>query len=50
MNGWSAILDLLEYRYDKLRCRLFRIHGPSCRGRSDHVRNGQIIDADRWRP
>ncbi len=35
----NAVLDWIEYRRDRVRCRLFNIHGRSCRGRIDHSRH-----------
>lgn len=44
--------DFLHTVFDKIRCRLFRIHGWSCRGRDDHTDfvNGSTVDPGRWRP
>ena len=43
--------ELMKYWADRIRCRLFRIHGLACRGRPDHTTaTGKVIDPERWRP
>lgn len=45
VNHWD---NRLTARLARVLCRRFRRHTLYCRGRKDHVRNGQIIDPGRW--
>lgn len=38
----------LTWKFARFRCRALRQHTATCRGRTDHVRDGQIIDPGRW--
>jgi len=45
-----VIAEWLAWARGRLACRLLRVHGPGCRGRTDHVTpSGLIIDPGRWR-
>lgn len=46
-NHWD---NWLTYRLAGVLCRRFRRHTLHCRSRSDHVRDGRIIDPGRWLP
>lgn len=44
-NRWD---NPLGWRLGRVACHYFRWHYLGCRGRRDHVRDGQIIDPGRW--
>jgi hypothetical protein len=44
-----AAVEWLSWKAGRARCRLLRVHGPGCRGRTDHISpSGLIIDPGRW--
>jgi hypothetical protein len=45
----ASVADWLEWKRDRILCRLAHWHGYSCRGRPDHIRDGANIDPDRWK-
>lgn len=42
LSGWLAS------KVSRVLCRVAHRHTSYCRGRADHVRDGQIIDPGRW--
>ena len=49
MAPWLAdLLDAIEHRADRVRCRLFAIHGRGCRGRRDHIGADGYPVPGRW--